>query len=139
MNEFMTGAVLILGKALVAILILIVPIILKKLEAFADGWVEALKARTKVIEHSRVKERLDDFLDIVDDTVHGFFKTAEKVKIEVIDGKPKVTNLGELTAEIKNSVLKQATDSTGELMQKLGVDIEETIKAKVQAKLGSVN
>lgn len=136
MNEFMTQVALILGKALAAILVIIVPILIKKLHEAVDGWIEALKIRAKATEHARVKERLSDFLEIVDVAVNGAFTVAEKVKVETVDGKPKITNLDALAAELKGSVLKQATNSTGELMQKLGVDIEEVIKAKVQARLG---
>lgn len=136
MNEFMSQVVLILGKALAALLVVIVPIIIKKLHEAVDGWIEALKVRAKALEHARVKERLEDFLNIIDDAIDGSFNVAEKVKIETVDGKMKVTNLDALAAELKDSVLKQATNSTGELMQKLGVDVEEVIKAKVQARLG---
>lgn len=139
MLEFLSAKLYsILLVILQTVLSLALPFFIKQLYRVIDNFIEYLKLKAKAIENERIKNRLVELTEIIDSTVTAIFAELATIKVDKNNNSITITNADKIFEAVKDSVNKQLTNSTKELIAKLGADIEEIIRIQVQAKLESI-
>lgn len=118
-----------------SVLVIAVPFIIKQLYKLVDNVIEYFKLKAKAIENERIRVRLLDLFNIIDNTAEAIFAELAEIKFDKKNGSITITNADKIYEAVRDSVYKQLTASTKELVEKLGSDLEEIIRIQVQARL----